>query len=188
MWSVSDDALGGGARNRRSGCRVGLRPALPTSRLRPGPHDRARRPRRRGRCPGGISACVAPRRGLRPAAGERRRLAAHDHPEPRDRRRAGATSGRVRPVCPDRARRRYRASGLRTIWRSSATTPRVSVPRSLGSPRSSVERSCWPVCWDTPRARWARSRTSHSVPPRPGSAPPLQRLRVALVTEEPAEE
>ena len=57
---------GGGTRRRRFGCGVGVRPALPTSRLRSGPHDRPRRPRRRGRRAGGVPPRLASRGGLRP--------------------------------------------------------------------------------------------------------------------------
>ena len=61
--------------------------------------------------------------GLRPAARERRRLAPHDHPQPRDRRGARAPAGGFDPAGADRARPRVGRPRPRTSSRSSATTP-----------------------------------------------------------------
>ena len=133
------------------------------------------------------SSGVASRGGLRPATRQRGGLAPHDHPQPRDRRRPGAAAGGLRPAGADGLRPRVDGARARTRWRSSATTPPGSVPRSPVSPRSSRGRSCSPACSATPRAKWARSKDIPLGTAKTRIRAALQRLRVALVTEERAE-
>ena len=188
VWTVSDDTLVAGLAAGDPECGVGVRPAFPTTRLRPGPHDRARRPRRRGHRPGGVRAGVEARRRPTTHGGAAWWAGCSRSP---------ATSRSTRSASGGRS-----ASTRRRCW---ATTARPTGPDPVGAgaagrrqrpaagragpaPRGAVagDRARRPAR-ATRHARWARSRTSRSAPPRPASAPRSIRLRAALVTEERAE-
>ena len=69
----------------------------------------------------------------------------------------------------------------------SGTTPNGCASRWLGFPRNSVGRSCWPDCSATPRVEIGEIEDIPLGTAKTRIRTALQRLRLALVSEERAE-
>ena len=115
------------AGDRRSGCRRGVRPALPAAGVRAGADDRRRHPGCRGRRAGGLRAGVENAGAYDARPGNGHHLAAHDHPEPLHRRRAGPAG--PRSSIPTRSSR----------LNLTSTEP---LPEELAALRDDADRVC----------------------------------------------
>ena len=173
---LADDALVAGLAVEDCRRGDGVRPPLPGQGLRPGPGRHPRSGARRRRRPGGVPAGLAGGVDLRQPPRLGVGLAADDHPQRGDRRRAGPALG-ARPTTTSSTaccRRRWAATDRPTPparRRRRRSRPPGCWPPAPACRPSRRGRSCWPCSAGARPRRSAAATACRSGRRRRGSGP-----------------